>query len=161
MTSTEKNELQGQKELVGNGEVRDLRGRFLPGHVGTGGLPAGRPPGALDFVAICRQRSRDQGIDLADLLWAVARRLFVRATQGDGDVQAARLIVERLCGAVEKGSGVEVLVDNRQVNVKPGPPIPPTRELGRYLAELADVSKDLAQVPLDEDIQRAVDEILE
>lgn len=144
MTDDQENDLQPGIEPRGTPGERDEKGHFLPGNktARLGAAQGGRPPGALDFVALCRKRAKEQGVDLGDLLWVIARRLFTRAGT-DGDVPAAKLLIDRLCGAVEKGTGVEVLVDNRQVNVGAGPPIP--KDFGRCLAELADVSKDLIE----------------
>lgn len=81
-------------EPVPPADDRDLRGRFRPGCAAG----PGRPPGskAIDLRAVAHAAAQDEGFDLHGALWGVVRTL-VDAAQ-DGDVAAARLILDRLCG---------------------------------------------------------------
>ena len=79
-------------------------GRFLPGNSGGPGRPRG-----FDLRAVAEQKAAEEGVDLETGLWLVVRRLMT-AAQG-GDVQAARLLLDRLCDATEvEGGGVVLTV---------------------------------------------------
>ncbi|MCB9882221.1 MAG: hypothetical protein H6834_10550 [Planctomycetes bacterium] len=118
------------------GQDRDEHGRFLKGHSSPG---PGRPPGSVDLLAICQRRADEEGIDLEQLVWEVAQALFRRAEQGD--VAAAKLVLDRLCGPVGKGSNVAVAV-NQVSALPPGPPVPSDQELEAQLEELLMLSRD-------------------
>lgn len=103
-----------------NGESRPVRardGRFLPGN--PGGPGARRGTRKLDFVAIVRRHARAQGIDLRAAVGEVFDTLLGQARAGD--VQAARLLLDRLCGPVEKGepSAVAVAAVSQQATEGP------------------------------------------
>lgn len=69
---------------------RDSRGLFLPGHSATKGGRPRRP----DLFCVARDLAERDGYDLREALWKVTQKLINQAL--DGDVQAARLVVERL-----------------------------------------------------------------
>lgn len=92
-----------------NGDGRPVRatdGRFLPGN--PGGPGGKRGARKLDFVACVRRHARAQGIDLRAAVGQVFDALLGQARAGD--VQAARLLLDRLCGPVEKGESSSVAV---------------------------------------------------
>ena len=72
--------------LARTGE-RDASGRFLSGHRGMGGRPR-----SLDFRALITQERADT---LASRLLAVFDAMCRRAE--DGDVAAAKLLLDRVC----------------------------------------------------------------
>lgn len=104
-----------------NGEDRPIRasdGRFLPGN--PGGPGARRGTRKLDFVAIVRRHARATGIDLRAAVGEVFDALLGQARAGD--VQAARLLLDRLCGPVEKEpSAVAVAAVAQQAVENRGP----------------------------------------
>lgn len=140
-----------------NSIYHDKHGRFA---VGNPGGP-GQPPGTrhIELMEVCRRKARKEGRDLEELLWGVVKGLMIKA--GKGDAKAGKLILDRFCGTLEKAP--QIAVDARQISLTPGPPIPPSRELGRCFAKLAEISKDLMTVPLDEpdEVEKeAIDELL-
>jgi len=112
-----------------------VTGRLLPGHSIPG---PGRPQGALDFMAVCRKKSREAGVKLSDLVWAATRGLAVRAARGDA--AAAKVLLDRLCGSVDKGT--EVNVDARTVALATA--TPPADD-GDFAAWVAGVNRVAAQ----------------
>jgi len=120
----------GRRQPDDNG--RDsATGRFT---VGNSGGP-GRPSGALDFMSICRRRAREADLDLEALVWAAARGLFLKASKGDAS--AAKIILDRTCGLLEKG--LELNVDARSVTI--GPPVPQGGDFVDYVRKLGEVAE--------------------
>jgi hypothetical protein len=93
-----------------------VTGDFLPGHKLAG---PGRPKGSLDYMSICRTMAKRAGLKLEDLVWAATRGLAGRAAKGDS--AAAKILLDRLCGPVDKAL---VEIDARSVGLSAGPPIP-------------------------------------
>jgi hypothetical protein len=78
---------------LGGPEMRDpVTGRFVPGHPRLGGRPR-RP----DLYTVAAERAAAEGVDLAQELWGVVKQLLAAAK--GGDVQAARLVLDRLSDA--------------------------------------------------------------
>lgn len=75
---------------AGNGPRRP-DGTFGPGWRG-----GGRPRGSLDLRVLAEQRLQEQGKTLADAVWEVFETMLDLATKGD--IQAAKLVLERLLG---------------------------------------------------------------
>ncbi len=122
--------------------VRDARsGRLLPGHSGIGSK--GPKVQRIKFMASVRRQAEAENIDVEEMLWAVVKRLVQEAITGD--VAAAKFIVDRFCGPMEKSPLVQI------GNFQEGPPVPSTRELGAYFRKLEDISTGLLTVELDED----------
>lgn len=71
---------------------RDEKGRLLPGHPGLPG--AGRPRG-YDFRAEIEKHAEANNVSISEALWAVFNAMLRKAC--DGDVQAAKLIIDKLC----------------------------------------------------------------
>ena len=71
------------------------------------------------------------------MVWAVIKAMFAKASQGD--VPAAKLILDRVCGLLEKPS-LEVNVDNRQVHVGPEAP-KSSRNFQDYLREIGRIAE--------------------
>jgi len=83
---------------------RDASGRFVPGH----SLPGpGRPKG-FDFRAIATARAEAEGLSLEDAIYKVCRGLLTAAE--NGDVAAARLVLDRLCTADDAQNGILSLI---------------------------------------------------
>jgi hypothetical protein len=132
-----------RQESAGNGELQDPKtGRFVKGNPGG----PGRPRGALDLMTIARRGAKKDDQDLDILVWEAVKGLAARAKKGDP--AAARELLNRLCGTVEKGSDVEVNVgiDARQ----PGPPLPNNRDLANWLEELGEAVVDLRRIEVDD-----------
>ena len=70
---------------------RDPRGRFLSGNPGGPGRPRRR-----DLYTVAAERAAAEKVSLEDELWAICRQLIAEAKAGD--VQAAKLLFDRLCG---------------------------------------------------------------
>ena len=73
---------------VSNG--RGKRGRFTKGNPGGPGRPRGP-----DFRRLIFEQAERRGVDVEDAVWDVFSALLERAK--NGDVQAAKLILDRLC----------------------------------------------------------------
>jgi len=112
-----------------------VTGRLLPGHSIAG---PGRPRGSLDFMVVCRDKAKAAGVSLSDLVWAATRGLAVRAARGDA--AAAKVLLDRLCGSVDKGT--EVNVDARTVAL---PSAAPPADDGDFAAWVAGVNRVAAQ----------------
>ena len=92
--------------------LRDPKtGRFIPGTKGGPGRKTGSR--MINFVVLCEKKAKELNINLEDLVWSVVKRLFVLASQGD--VQAAKLILDRICGPVDKL--IELNFDNRSLTI--------------------------------------------
>lgn len=86
------------------GDDRDKKtGRFVAGNrIGELG---GRPRG-YDFRRLVLERSRKEDVSIEDALWLVFRSLLKEV--GKGNVQAAKLLLDKLCDA----DAVEVNVNH-------------------------------------------------
>lgn len=80
------------QESAGKGD-RDANGKFLPGHSVKS---PGRPPGRPDFRRIVEETCESLGLTIDRALAKVFQDLMKSA--GNGDVQAQKFLVERLCG---------------------------------------------------------------
>lgn len=120
-------------------EERDpLTGRFLPG---TRAGP-GRPNGLVEFHTVIRQEAKKLGLGIEDVIGAIVRALVRQATV-NGDVRAAGMILDRVCGPLPKdGVTVNVGVDGRTFHV--GPPEPPGQDFPKLLAQLQETTVRLS-----------------
>jgi len=92
----------------------------------------------MDFMAICRQRASEEGLDLEELVWAIGKALLKSAAEGDS--AAAKLILDRTCGLLRREPTLAVQVNQA---VSSGPPEPEGRELVDYFRTLAQLADDL------------------
>ena len=120
------------RQESGDNGRNPTNGQFVKGNAGG----PGRPAGTVDFMSICRRKAKESGIDLDHLVWSTAAALFAKAASGDP--AAARVILDRTCGPVEKA--VEINVDARKVELRQGPPIPEGKDLGDYIIKLSEVA---------------------
>jgi len=104
-------------------------GRLLPGHRIAG---PGRPKGSLDFMSICRTKAKEAGVTLEDLVWAATKGIAGKAAMGDA--AAAKILLDRLCGSVDKAAVVSV--DARSITAKAGPPIPKGGDFADWVTDL-------------------------
>lgn len=72
-------------------EVKRLPQHWKPGQSGN---PKGRPKG-LDFRALVQAKHKEYGLDLEESMWQVYLSLLASAL--GGDMQAAKLLLDRLC----------------------------------------------------------------
>ena len=148
-----------------------VTGRLLPGHKIAG---PGRPKGSLDFMSVCRTKAREAGVKLSDLVWLATKGLASRAARGDA--AAAKVLIDRLCGPIDKalinlelgagaipqappvtadGTGAPTLAEHleRLVTI--------ARERGTQLGALADLKPADVVVKIAEDkAAAAVEELL-
>jgi len=110
-------------------------GRLLPGHQLSS---PGKPKSTLNFMEICKRKAKAIGVDLDSVVWSIMKGLLNRAK--DGDAAASKILLDRLCGVVEKGFELHVDVDNRSVTI--GPPVPEGRELGEYIRGMNEVAAE-------------------
>ena len=103
--------MSGPQEEIGENGIRDAKGRFLDGHAN---ISPGRPPGSMDFMAICRRKARENGQDLETIVWNAFQSLIEQTE--DGEVPAIKLLLERCCGIMEKGPTVAVQINQ---NMRP------------------------------------------
>ena len=95
-----------------------VTGQFKTGHeIRAPG--AGRPKGTLNFMKIAREKAKKAKIPLEDLVWLATKGLAMKAARGDA--AAAKILLDRMCGSIDKG--VEVNVDARTA-IATGPPVP-------------------------------------
>lgn len=121
-------------------ESRDPKtGHFVAGNPNAG---RGRYPGETyrDFNSIVRRKAKELGIDVDKMVLSVAVGLVRRAQAGD--VPAAKLFLDRMCGRQEIDPSVQV---NQVIAgaIAAGPPIPTTKNLGEALVEVARVGKEI------------------
>ena len=139
--------------------AQGIDGKFLPGNPGG----PGRPVGSLDLMSICRRKAKASGVELEKLVWAAIKGLALRAAQGNA--LAAKVLLDRLCGVVEKPSAVAAVQVNvnggAQENTGNGPPMPTGGMLGEYIKRLVEVADQQGIVKLDglEVIERAAEEL--
>lgn len=115
---------------AGNGQD-PKSGQFVRGN-----RLGGRPKG-LDFRAAVERYASANGIDLENAVGEVFKAMLTEAKAGD--VQAARLILDRLCGSVPKEHRIEGEITPLM------PQIPRGRDLvewARKLHELAEADED-------------------
>lgn len=123
-----------------------VTGQFVKGYQGG----PGRPRGSMDFMQVCRKRARETGVSIEDLVWQVAESLFKNAI--NGDIVAAKLILDRSCGLLDKGTpAVAVQVNGDGAQITAGPPVPNDGDLGTYIQRLAEVAGDQGLLPEPED----------
>ena len=110
-----------------------MTGRFLPG---SSGNPRGRPAG-WDFRRIIRDKSEGTQLPVELVVWRIYQAL-VREAVENGDTQAAKLVLDRLCDTDPTKMHLthEGLLDG-------GPPAPATIDLASQIAKLAELSKEL------------------
>ena len=141
------NNLPDKQGVSGNGRDPST-GRFLSGFTGN---PAGRPK-ALDLRAIAEKKAKENGVDLEVALWEVVVGLLERARAGDA--AASKVVLDRLCGPLDRGPLVGVQVNNNDVihpelvdannpRGAPGPPVPEGPALAKWLLEYAEVGVQL------------------
>ncbi|MCB9868201.1 MAG: hypothetical protein H6816_16385 [Phycisphaerales bacterium] len=119
-------------EIQGNG--RDARGRFVPGHPGG----PGRPRRRISVYQVAERKAAETGFDIEAEVFAVVLKLIEQAKAGD--VTAARLVLDRLCSpervALDIANGIAIDVD---VTAAVGPPIPNDVQLADWALKLADL----------------------
>lgn len=99
---------------------RARTGRFAKGNPGGPGRPRG-----IDFRAAVAAKAEAEGISVEDAIWQVFQSLLAQAHRGD--VQAAKLLLDRLCGK-----------DTVEVKVEPqAPPMTDIERAARVNAILA------------------------
>lgn len=109
-------------------------GRFVKGNAGG----PGRKAGTLNMMALCRRKAAEHGLDMEQLVWAVFAAMCAKGASGDAS--AAKLVLDRTCGPIEKG--IEIAVDARQVNLGEGPPMPKSAEAAdSYVVALRDLAQ--------------------
>lgn len=119
-----------------NGDRDPVTGRFLPGNVAN---PNGRPR-ALDFRRLVRERSEQEGVSVDEAMFGVYRSMLKRALAGD--VQAGKLLLDRLCDTLPQKLEVEATAGA----VPPDEPKTPE--------EWADWARRLAELASDDDSRR-------
>ena len=112
------------------------RGTGRPFKPGQSGNPAGRPKGLVDIRKAAQDAADRAGIDLDRALGDVMVAMVGQAKAGD--VPAAKLVFDRLCGPVEPAP-VQVNIDNR-----PPPTEPPGETWAEHFAKIVEVSRGIA-----------------
>lgn len=90
----------------------------------------------LDFISTCEAEARRTGYDLSGALWEVVEAMFEKAK--GGDVKAARLVLDRFFGSVNRAPVVDLSIG---VDASTGPPIPSASKLRDTVAELIRLGK--------------------
>lgn len=95
------------------------------------GPPPKSKPELLDLLELCQKRAKLEGYDLEASLWGVVKQMLAQAL--DGDTQAAKLVLDRFFGPVQKAPQLEMNVELTQ---SVGPPIPEPDKLKSNLVQL-------------------------
>ncbi len=111
-----------------------VTGHLLPGHKLRG--PGGGQ--RLSFITVVKRKAKAAGMSLDNIIWLTTKGLARRAALGDA--AAAKILLDRLCGPVEKG--IEVHVDARTAIANQGPPVP---RVGEFKDWVLEVNKIAAQ----------------
>lgn len=111
-------------------------GRFLPGHPGGPGRPAG-----FDVRLLARRMAKKEGVDLEEAIWSVVKKLLADALRGN--IRAASLALRQLALPQPKDAGVVVNVANQANAGASGPPVPTGVELHEYVERLAEITREL------------------
>ena len=146
---------------IGNPLFDQENGNFA---VGNPGGP-GRPKGTLDLMKIVREQARRSGHSL-DKCVEIAMRALVRSAAAQ-DVNAIKVLLDRLCGPQDKGTTVNVGIDARGATA--GPTMPEGADFMDYIEKLNRVAatqgllgdttpeqlvEDAAQAAVDEQDER-------
>lgn len=132
----------GEKKLDENG-VRNELGQFVPGHAPLPG--SGRPRGRVNLIEVAREQAKEEGISLEDVAFDALMKL--RELAFDGDLNAIRELLDRICGPVERGPEVALQINQA---IEAGPPPPPTPQLKEGVARLHKLAKQLEIVEEEE-----------
>lgn len=108
-------------------------GNEKPLKLGNNSPPSSRSE-LLDLIALCDRRARASGYDLQGALWDVMLAMIEKAS--NGDVSAAKLVLDRFFGPTQKVPQIAIDVDVNQQGSGFGPPIPTPDELRENLTEL-------------------------
>lgn len=121
----------------GTHPARDpVTGRFGKGHPGGPGRPRG-----VDLRRLAQERSEAEGIDLDSAMWGVLKAMIGQALKGD--VQAARLVCDRL--SITEAAELHLHHAGSIESVGPTPPA--TRaELAAYVRQLNQAADDLEEI---------------
>jgi pyruvate/2-oxoglutarate dehydrogenase complex dihydrolipoamide acyltransferase (E2) component len=112
---------------------RDAKGRLLPGH----NIPGpGSPQGTLDMMSIMRRKAKEHGLNLEDMVWGVMSSMSESAQSKKPDPSAARLFIDRVCGAMTQQHEV-----TSTAIVSPGPPVPEGAHLGQFVKRMHEVAE--------------------
>jgi hypothetical protein len=119
-------------------DVDPKSGKFLPGNQGG----PGRPPG-IHLRAVVHSREPDP-VGVVYRVWlAVVNKAL------DGDVPAARLVLEHMCDReIQPPVVVANLTANMQVNQVPsgqGPPLPDAESFASYMQKLGETIQALRE----------------
>jgi hypothetical protein len=99
--------------------------------------------------------AKREGVDLEALLWHVI--VGLAKAGAEGNIPAAELVFDRLCGPVDKSPLVSVEVDARSVGTGPQPPT--GVDLVKYLEQWATVhAETLKTLP---EVDSLADEVID
>lgn len=116
---------------------------FTEGSPGSIRIRAGVKPKSraelLDFIDLCRTEAERTGYKLDKALWRTIEALLDKAQEGD--VKAAKIVLERFFGAVDKAPVVQVGVEVNEAS-KVGPPIPSAEQLSETVQSMLRLVRD-------------------
>ncbi len=113
--------------------ARNELGQLLPGHTAN---PNGRPKG-LDFRLLVQEHAEKQDISVDTAMWGVFTAMLTQARKGD--VQAAKLLLDRLCTA----DATNINLNHSGGIASTGPPVPDTPDLLVGIRKLAVLGEEL------------------
>ena len=109
---------------------RDIRtGRFLPGNPGGPGRKRN-----IDLADAARRYAKTKNIDLETAVGEIMVAMIGQAKEGD--VHAAKLVLDRLCGPVRQEIDLDANVQHS------GPTIPRGQEMMAWLAKLQEIAQE-------------------
>ncbi len=116
-------------------------GLFIAGHRKLGGSRKGQESGRLmNLMTIVRRRAAEIGLDPEEMVWAVFRGLSLEGAKGDAP--AGKIVLDRMCGMLEKGLQVNV---DASVNAEPSV-VPQRRKLAVQLLEMREVAAGILKI---------------
>ncbi len=130
------NAIKSRYEIEPSRPTRDEKGLFLKGCPPGPGRPKGS---VVDFMEVVRRKVEETGGDLDAMVWGALQGLARKAANGDS--AAAKVLLDRLCGTIDKGVAVNVGVNTAPSPGRPvGPPMPSGIEFGDYIKKLNQVA---------------------
>jgi hypothetical protein len=117
----------------GTGDRDPVNGRWLPGNSAN---PAGRPRG-WDFRRIVQEKAKELGLPVEQIIWEVF--LAMREAATGGDVQAGKLVIDRLC----ETDAQKLEIDHSgEIKGSNGPTLPATDDLLKGIEKLRDLANE-------------------
>lgn len=121
--------------------TRHADGKFRKGVPAPG--RGGRPVAVRSFMALCRAKAAEQGLDFEDLVWGAVKGMCREAM--NGNVRAATVLFDRVWGPTgtpQINVDVNATAGAAASSKERAPVMPTGRELSDYMQKLVKVAAD-------------------